>query len=332
MKLGSVGEFGLIDRIQNVLGDQRHGFPLGIGDDAAVLPAQGDREIVVASDAMVEGVHFDRNYFSLEDLGWKSLAVNLSDLAAMAAEPLAALVSIALPDTWTVSDVDAVYSGLRECSETFGCPVIGGDTTRSLSGCCIAVFVIGALKKGSAIIRSGARAGDLIYVTGELGGARTGFEVLSSAGRKQDYPESMRRFLRPDPRLNQAGRLKDLSVITAMIDISDGLGSDITRLCEQSGLGCTLFADQFPISSECKRWSAEKRKNPQDFVMESGEEYELLFTLDPEMACDLDKKSGTEDIQVTKIGEMTESPGDRRLVIGKKNRPIGDMGWNHFRP
>lgn len=330
MKLESLGEFGLIDRIQKILGKPTLDMALGIGDDAAILPAQGESELVYASDSMVEGVHFDRSYFPPEAIGWKSLAVNLSDLAAMCAKPLAALTSLTLPESWSVEEVDSLYLGMSKCSKTYRCPVLGGDTTRSVSEAVITVSVIGTVKRGEAVLRNTASEGDLICVTGSLGNSRTGFELLSSGKDEDGFKDAVSRFLSPEPQLKMAEKLKKHVLPTAMLDISDGLEADLMRLCQSSRVGCVIEAESVPVADDCKKWTGLNQHNLQDFFLQSGEEYELLFTIDPQYRNRL-QQINEEAGPVSVIGKITGRSDGSSIVSATSTRELEGRGWNHFK-
>jgi thiamine-monophosphate kinase len=334
MKLADLGEFGLIRRLRSACSAGGDRILLGIGDDAAVIRPEGGRSLILTTDAMAEGVHFDRSYFPLESLGWKCLAVNLSDVAAMGGTPVCCVMTAALPESWSVEEVDALYEGLGKCARRYGCPIVGGDTVRTGGGAVFSAAVLGEVPEGGAVLRSGARAGDLLCVTGVLGGASVGLEVLRAGGRESGrFPESVRRFLEPAPRTGEGASLAGRPGITAMIDISDGLVSEIRHVCEDSGLGCIVFADRIPVSEEAARWADGTGESPVRRALESGEEYELLFTADPRVFPDrgLGTPAGIEG-PVTVIGEMRSADRGIRIREGRSEFPLEGRGWDHYRP
>ncbi len=333
MKLSELGEFGLIRRLQDLCAVGNDRVILGIGDDAAVIRCGEDGRMVFTTDAMVEGVHFERSWFPVESLGWKCLAVNLSDVAAMGASPVCCVVTAALPDGWSVEETEALYAGLRRCADRYRCPVVGGDTVRSAGGAVFSIAVLGEMRGAREIRRSGAAAGDRICVTGDLGGAAVGLNVLRSGGKHRDrFPESVRRLLEPLPRAEEAVRLVRSGGVTSMIDISDGLASEIRHLCEASGLGCVLYADRIPVSRETAIWATEAGESPVRLALESGEEYELLFTADPaaRMNQAVAGFAGPAD-KVTVIGEMRPRDAGIRIREDGAELPLTAGGWDHYR-
>jgi thiamine-monophosphate kinase len=325
MRPSEIGEFGLIERIRLASARASGRVPLGIGDDAAVVTQRPGRQILFACDAMVEAVHFDPRYVPAESLGYKALAVNLSDIAAMGGEPLCALSAVGLTDRWSVEDVEALYRGMARCGDRYGCPVAGGDTVRSPAAAFVSVSVLGECAAGSEIRRSGARPGDLLCVTGELGGAAVGFEALSRGADPGRFPVSTARFLEPEPRLSEARRLRGALRPTAMIDISDGLGSEIRHLCGRSGTGCILFEDRVPVSAEAALWAGLSGRDALEFALASGEEYELLFTAGPRSL-----EAGPPE-GVTVIGEMRPAAEKcTRVSATGVRRPLAASGWEHY--
>ncbi len=328
MKIADLGEFGLIDRLGRIIQKSSDNIILGMGDDAAVLNIGSNRFSVLTTDAMVEGVHFDLKYTPLESLGWKTLAINLSDIAAVGAIPRFAVVSIAIPEKWKVEDVELLYRGIKSCGDEYGCVVVGGDTTRSKNAAFISVTVLGEVEREFLISRSGARIGDFLCVTGELGGARLGLETLKGGSTGDRFSRSIKKFLMPEARINQARKLIRELRIDSMIDISDGLSSEIHHLCKQSGLGCIIWAEKIPIAEEVMIWAERKKISPLMFALESGEEYELLFTADPDRIRQWQEKDREPFISV--IGEMI--PKHRGILIEEegKRKKIPFSGWEHF--
>jgi thiamine-monophosphate kinase len=333
MRLSELGEFGLIRRLQEICTPRDGRVILGIGDDAAVIRHGESGRLILTTDAMAEGVHFDRAWFPAESLGWKCLAVNLSDVAAMGGSPICGVLTAALPDDWRVEEVEALYAGIKRCADRYGCPIVGGDTVRTAGGAVFSVAVLGEIPGGKEIRRSGASIGDRICVTGQLGGASVGLDVLRSGGRdKALFPESVRRFLEPLPRMEEATGLARSGGVTSMIDISDGLASEIRHLCNDSGLGAVLVADRIPVSAETVRWASAAGESPVQRALESGEEYELLFTADPAVLPDRAEACfpGLPD-PVTVIGEMMPADAGIRIREGGGDSPLAAKGWDHYR-
>jgi thiamine-monophosphate kinase len=326
------GEFELIRRIRSRIGCPGGSIAQGIGDDTAVLSSAGDRDLLLTSDALVEGVHFRKSYTPMESLGWKALAVNLSDVAAMGGTPLACVVTLGISEGWKTSDVDEVYEGLIRCSVFGECPVSGGDTVRTKGAGFIDVTVLGMAEKGKAKLRSGARPGDRIWITGKPGGARTGLEVLENEVPEEEFIDSVNRFLEPRPPVKFAPLLAGCSGIHAMIDISDGIASDLIHVCEESGMGCELWRENIRPTEETMLWcSREGDKDPVEFALAGGEEYMLLFTADPvEIGEDFLRSIGATE-EISCIGCITEQ--NQRVMISNCNRreTLKPSGWDHLK-
>jgi thiamine-monophosphate kinase len=331
MRLYQIGEFSLIDRLRKAVQMRSNQVLLGIGDDAAVLRAHPQSDIILTTDALIEGVHFDLEYTPLESLGWKALAVNLSDIAAMGGSPLGATVSIAIPDRWRVEDVENLYAGLSRCAKTFRCPIVGGDTSRSLDGCFLSIAIAGETGLDQSVRRSGARVGDILCLTGEMGGAKTGLEALIQRTGKRRFKKSIRRFLEPIPRLEASSLLIRRLPVSSMIDVSDGLASEIQHLCMESDVGCSVDEERIPVSSEAIRWAKEQHKPLSSYRFESGEEYELLFTL-PRKAVEKNRifHRLAQSVSVSIIGEITVPSRGVQIRRRKKTVPMDFHGWNHF--
>ncbi|MFH1940905.1 MAG: thiamine-phosphate kinase, partial [bacterium] len=245
--------------------------------------------------------------------------------------PKYAVVSLGLSERWEAEDVESLYEGMNRCAETFGCSIVGGDTVRSKGGCFLSVAVVGEVEETCLVRRGGASERDLLCVTGVLGGARVGLDVLASGAMRSDFQDAVARFLEPRPRVKEVRQLvKELSV-SSMIDISDGLSSEAHHLCESSGLGCLMDEDQIPVSEDAIRWVEYKGGDPMAYALESGEEYELLFTVDRASYERWDRKASAEgrpDVFV--IGEMTRKENGIRMRKGGKTKTLSRKGWDHF--
>jgi thiamine-monophosphate kinase len=303
---GASGEFDLIRRLAAVLGPASGGVRVGIGDDAAVL-AGG---VVATLDLVVEDVHFRRSTSSLEDVGWKALAVNISDLAAMAADPVCALVGLGLPAGISHDDAEELYRGLHDCAATHRCPVAGGDISRA-AALTLAVAVIG--QAPAPVLRSGAVPGDLLVVTGELGGSEAG-RILLERG---DAPPSLaERHLRPRPRLGESRRLAGAA--HAMLDVSDGVASDAARLADASGVRVVVDLDRLPLQAGVAEVAAGQGMEPGAFAATGGEDYELLAAVPADLAAGL---------PVTVIGRVEAGSG----VAFEGAGAHGSLrGWDHL--
>lgn len=333
MRLSEAGEFGLIHRIQKIVQRERPDLVQAIGDDTAIVQAAPGREQLLTTDALVEGVHFDLDYTPMETLGWKALAINISDIAAMGGRPLYALVTLALSKDWSVGDIEILYHGMSRCGDQFGCAIVGGDTVHSPHSTCISVTVIGDVPVGKSVRRNGAQAGDLICVTGELGGSLTGLEVLMSGENKAEYKKSTQHFLTPIPRLNEAQAIVKEFSPTAMIDISDGLASEIGHLCENSGLGCLVRFEDIPLIEESRQWAEQSNAPIEKYAFQSGEEYELLFTVEKDRFIAWSASEGDNvGIPISVIGEMTAGKNRICLYGDGRDAPLPGNGWDHFLP
>jgi len=335
--LDKLGEFGLIRRIQETIKLENNSTVVGIGDDAAVLEP-GEKQIVVSTDMLVEGVHFDLTFCPLRHLGYKAVAVNVSDIAAMNALPTQITVSLAISARYTVEAIEELYDGIRVACENYKVDLVGGDTTSSKSGLVISVTAIGEVAKGEAVLRSTAQPNDLICVTGDLGAAYLGLQVLErekqvfldNPDMQPDLQEKeylVQRQLKPEARMDFIYELKELEVKpTAMIDISDGLASEILHLCNQSKTGAALYQDKLPADQQVLNTAEEFKLDPVMCILNGGEDYELLFTV---KLADFDKIRNHPDITI--IGKMTEATEGVRLITPSGNSfPIKAQGWTHF--
>ena len=259
------------------------------------------------------------------------MAINLSDLAAMGGTPLCALFSLGIRENWSVNMLEKLVQGIRACSKTYHCPVVGGDTVRAPHDCTFTMTVLGEIKTGTAVFRCGALPGDYFCVTGPLGNARTGLEVLRKGINNRSYKRAISRFLRPEPRIQEAGHLVSAGGVTAMIDISDGLASELRHLCQASHVGCELEARQIPVAGETIRWTEKQGISPVPFVMESGEEYELLLTIRPDQYHTLNTAENKIRIPLFKIGRVCDAESGMVLMDHGKKTEIRAKGWDHFR-
>ncbi|MBN2104366.1 thiamine-phosphate kinase [bacterium] len=330
MGLSDVGEFGLIKRFRSHLSFHSNRIGLGIGDDGALIKPNPAWETIFTIDTLVEHVHYDLSYTPFEALGWKALAVNLSDVAAMGGLPVCAIVSLGISDFWTIKTIDDFYQGLNACSHAFQCPIVGGDTVRLPRDSIITITVIGEVESGCALKRSGARPGDYLCVTGPLGDARSGMEVLTEGNNDLEYNDARTRFLKPVPRIYESRKLLKHGGVTSMIDISDGLSSEIHHICRESHVGCRIFADRVPIASSALRWIEKREHSILSFVMESGEEYELLFTIQPEAYYRLESNQYYGISTLQKIGDIRKASEGVIIEINGETTPLNFQCWDHF--
>jgi thiamine-monophosphate kinase len=334
--ISELGEFGLIDRLTKDIQLKNKSTVKGVGDDAAILD-YGNKQIVVSSDLLTEGIHFNLMYVPLKHLGYKAVIVNLSDVCAMNAIPKQIVVNIALSGKFSVEAVEELYSGIHEACEKYGVDLVGGDTTSSLTGLTISITVLGEVETENVVLRGGAKPNDLLCVTGDLGGAYMGLQLLERENEVYKVNQNMQpqlvgydyilqRQLRPEVRMDIVLAFKKLNIKpTSMIDISDGLSSEIHHLCKNSNLGCNLFEDKIPLDFQTKKMAEEMNINPLVAVLNGGEDYELLFTAS---ITDYDKIKNDPDFTI--IGHMNEaSEGINLITTGGSSIPLIAQGWNH---
>lgn len=334
--IAELGEFGLIERITKDIKIKNNSTIKGVGDDAAILE-YAEKQIVVSSDLLTEGIHFNLMYVPLKHLGYKAVVVNLSDVCAMNAIPKQVVVNIALSGKFSVEAVEELYSGIHLACEKYGVDLVGGDTTSSLTGLTISITVLGEVEKENVVLRSGAKPTDLLCVTGDLGGAYMGLQLLERENEVFKVNENMQpqlsgfdyileRQLKPEARLDIVSAFKKLGIKpTSMIDISDGLSSEIHHLCKNSNLGCNIFEDKIPLDFQTKKMAEEMNINPLVAALNGGEDYELLFTLP---LSDYEKVKNDPDFTI--IGHMTEVAEGVNLITGAGSAiPLVAQGWEH---
>lgn len=336
--LSKLGEFGLIRHLTQHINLKNPSTLKGVGDDAAVIDCGNGKVQLVSTDMLVEGVHFDLAYAPLKHLGYKAATVNFSDIVAMNALPKQLLVSIALSSRFPLDAVEELYAGILLACERYGVDLVGGDTTSSRSGLIISCTVLGEAEKEKVVYRSGAKDKNLLCVTGDLGGAYTGLlmlerekEVFKSNPNIQPDLEGndyiLERQLKPEARVDIPPMLEGLGVKpTAMIDISDGLASELLHICTQSSLGAQLYEEKIPIDPMTYARAREFNLDPTMCALNGGEDYELLFTIDIN---DFEKIKGNPDITV--IGHMAPKEAGVNMV-SKSNtvHPVTAQGWDAF--
>lgn len=335
MKVSDIGEFGLIDRLAQLVAVHREDVVVGIGDDVAVLRGDGASWLLATIDSQVEGIHFLREAISPYQLGRKALAINVSDIAAMGGEPTFALVSLALPPDVEVAWVEALYRGLRSEGDISGVAVVGGNIARSPDGVVIDIALLGRVLPEELLLRSGARPGDLVLVTGTLGDSAAGLHLILHPDTP--VPDAVRRYLlerhlTPTPRLKEARVIARSRQATAMIDVSDGLSSDVGHICDRSGVGVRLWAERIPISDALRQVAAVTERPAWDWALAGGEDYELCFTAPPEKAEALAREvTAVTGTAVTVVGEILPAESGRWVVLpdGRK-APLEAKGWRHF--
>jgi thiamine-monophosphate kinase len=337
-ELTTLGEFGLINLLTRNIKLKQKSSVLGVGDDAAIFEF-GDNQAVVTTDLLTEGIHFNLVYTPLKHLGYKAVVVNLSDIYAMNATPSQILVSIAISSKFTTEMVEAIYEGIHLACKVYGVDLAGGDTSSSMTGLTLSITAIGTAPKEQIVRRSGAKPTDLICVSGNLGAAYMGLQLLERERRLFDgekgtqpdltgYKYILERQLKPEARGDIIRSMKDNDILpTAMIDISDGLSSEIQHVCDASETGCRLYTERIPIANETREAAAEMNLEPATIAMNGGEDYELLFTVP------LSAYSTLMTIpDITSIGHMTVKSEGRCLVLPDGSlTEIQSMGWNSLK-
>lgn len=337
-EIASLGEFGLIDHLTRNNETHHASTILSVGDDAAVLDHFG-KQIVVTTDLLIEGVHFDMIYTPLTHLGYKSVIVNLSDIYAMNATPAQITLSIGISNRFSVEALEEFYEGVYAACEKYNVDLVGGDTTTSNKGFIISVTAIGEVAPDRFVKRDGAKKGDLVCVSGDLGAAYLGLLLMEREKKiflespsvqpdleSQDY--ILRRLLKPEARKDIIGFFEENDIFpTSMMDISDGLSSELLHICKQSNVGCVLHEDKIPIAEESRQFAFKLDMDPTACALSGGEDYELLFTVKQE---DYDKLVLNEQISV--IGYITEAAEGRHIITRSGNKhALSAQGWNAFK-
>jgi len=335
--LSELGEFALIEHLTKNFDIKHQSTIKGIGDDAAVINP-GNNNIVVTTDMLVEGVHFDLSYAPLKHLGYKAVIVNLSDVYAMNANATQITVSIAVSNRFPLEALEELYAGIETAAKIYNVDVVGGDTTSSTSGLLISVTALGEVNKGQEVYRSGAKPNDLLVLTGDVGGAYMGLQVLErekevfkvNPNNQPDldaYTYIMERQLKPEARKDIIALLKDLNVKpTAMIDVSDGLSSEILHICKASKVGCDLYEDKIPLDPQVISTCEEFDIDSTTIALNGGEDYELLMTISQE-----DYPKIKANPHLTVIGFITEESAGAHLVTrGDTKIKLQAQGWKNF--
>ncbi|MBR3442459.1 MAG: thiamine-phosphate kinase [Bacteroidaceae bacterium] len=349
-EISTLGEFGLIRRLTKDIELKNKETVKGVGDDCAVLNYGSERDVLVTTDLLMEGVHFDLTYMPLKHLGYKAAQVNFSDVYAMGGTPRQITVSLALGRRFTIEDMDELYAGLRLACDAHGVDIVGGDTTSSRTGLAISITCIGDVEKGQAILRSGARPTDLVCVSGDLGAAYMGLQLLErenqvyyqqlEEARKKDANATidfqpdfagreylLERQMRPEARRDIVERLRQAGIRpTAMMDVSDGLSSELLHICHESGVGCRVYEERIPLDYQTAVMAEELNMNVTTCALNGGEDYELLFTVP---IADHEKIEQMEGVRL--IGHITEaSLGSVLITRDGQEFPLKAQGWQAF--
>lgn len=338
-EVNELGEFGLIDRLTGGLGEKQNDSTIkGIGDDCAIMRFEG-KDVLVSTDLLLEGVHFDLTYVPLKHLGYKAVVVNLSDIYAMNGKPKQITVSLGISKRFAVEHLEALYEGIKLACGIYGVDLVGGDTTASRQGLVISVTAIGEVEPGKAVERSGAKDTDLICVSGDLGASYMGLQLLerektASNGQKDFVPDFagkeylVERQLKPEARKDIIKALADEGVMpTAMIDVSDGLSSELLHICKNSGTGCRIYEERIPIDYQTALMAEEIGMNMMTAALNGGEDYELLFTVPLHCHEQIKKIKG-----VSVIGHITKPElGCAMVTRDGSETPLQAQGWNSLK-
>jgi thiamine-monophosphate kinase len=338
VSIEQLGEFGLIKHLTGPFTTVQKSTIKSVGDDAAVIDTGNGKVTLVTTDMLLEGIHFDLMYMPLKHLGYKAVAVNISDICAMNGEAKQITVSIGLSSKYTLAAVEELYDGIRAACKNYNVDLVGGDTTSSKQGLILSITAIGEADKEKVVYRTGAKEGDLLCVSGDLGAAYMGYQLLEREKRVfLETPEVqpdlagfdyvLERQLKPEARVDILALLSKAGVLpTAMIDISDGLASEIFHLCEQSGVGMNVYEEKIPIDSVTYNTAREFNLDPTMCALSGGEDYELLFTISQS---DFEKVKDISEISI--IGHCTAIDSGKYLISKSGNvHPIQAQGWNHF--
>jgi thiamine-monophosphate kinase len=344
MKLSDLGEFGLIDKIRNSSAPPSPSVLVGIGDDAAVVKMRASAPLLATTDMLIEGVHFDLSFTDFYSLGWKSAAVNISDIAAMGGTPRFCLTSLGIPPFFSVEQIAGFYRGLNALLTAHRTALVGGDTCSSPRGMTVCVTLLGDIEKKFVVGRGGAKPGDGIFVTGTLGDSAAGLEILRSEVRSQKSevrrkeskseirpPKSaisflINKHLCPVPRVEWGRKLARARCATAMIDVSDGLSSDLSHICEQSGVGAVIEAGKIPLSPQLRKAASRLGAAPLQYALSGGEDYELLFTVPRGKGA----KLRSLGVPATEIGEITRQRTVQIMDASGEKTVLAPTGFEHF--
>ncbi|MEK6280925.1 MAG: thiamine-phosphate kinase [Acidobacteriota bacterium] len=337
-----MNEFDRIKQIRTMAeerGGNSSGLIRGIGDDAAVVKSFAGTDVVISTDLLVEDIDFRRDTTRPDLLGYKTLAVSLSDIAAMASRPRWALLSIGVPpDVWNSEFLDQFYEGFFKLADRYGVKLIGGDLSRTPEKIVIDSIVIGECQSNRELFRAGAKPGDQIYVTGFLGDAAAGLRLIErgarlnlgeSRGDNHPVDTLLLRHLQPEPRVGWGLLIGEKQLATAMIDISDGLSSDLNHLCDESGVGAIIEASRLPIDEVVAELCGRRALDPLMLALHGGEDFELLFTVPPEKVGQL--PSRVDGVSITRIGEIRKASEGVRISEGPRVWKLEPGGWEHFR-
>lgn len=328
-------EFDLIRRLQAQAAQPDPHVFKGIGDDTAIIKTSSTEWTLITTDLLAEGVHFDPATSSFRDIGYRAAIANLSDIAAMGGTPRFMLVSIAIPPTCSTTEIQELYRGMMQAGSPYDVRLIGGDTSASQQGLFLNITLTGVVKPRQALLRSGAREGDRLYVTGTLGDSRAGLDLLKSRQRPKLRPADARFLLarhhRPSARIAEGQWLVKQGLAGAAIDLSDGLTGDLRHICEESAVGAEIIADALPLSPACRAYAAARRLDARQIALQGGEDYELLFTVPRSKHVRFERLAGKTRFHFTCIGSITSKRLGLRLRTGTNTtQPLPVTSYEHF--
>ena len=333
MKLSEIGEFGLIEKIRGRKTAYDDDVVIGIGDDCAILRRGAILE-ALTTDCLVAGTHYENGWLSMRDVGWKVLAVNVSDVAAVGGTPRHALVTLFLPDDVTTTDVDDLYDGMEECGAKYGVSIVGGDIVRIKGPFAVSVTLAGTCERDEVVLRSGARNEDIVVVTGSLGDAALGMKCLKDGvevGESGALYDAVKKFRRPEARFAESRAIVQELRPSSMIDVSDGLLSDVWHILESSKVGIMLDADLIPVSPGAIEFFKGGREEALSWALGSGEEYELLFTMAARMEAKLPELSEKLGIKLTRIGKIVPKSSGVKMAGPEGEQDLKPGGFDHFK-
>ncbi|PKM92875.1 MAG: thiamine-phosphate kinase [Elusimicrobia bacterium HGW-Elusimicrobia-4] len=330
MKISQLGEFGLIERIRrkNKKAVHHPGTVIGTGDDCSVVKCSRREHLLFTTDTLVENVHFSKKYYSFFDIGYKSLADNLSDIAAMGGSPLYALITAGFPAETKIEDIDEIYRGISKLASEFNVEIIGGDTVKSPTALIISITLIGKTIYETGVKRSGATVGDLIFTTGNFGDSSAGLYLLQKG--IPGYKELKKKHLNPYPRIKEGLFIAKSDFATSMIDSSDGFNKSVRFICQESKVGCEIYFDKIPVSNQLKKFvttyhlSQDKSCDYTTYCLFGGEEYELIFTVPPSKKAYFKKR-------FYEVGKITKNKKIVYLDSNSKKINLKDKGYDHFK-
>jgi thiamine-monophosphate kinase len=331
MKLSDSGEFELIEKIKGMFPAPGGGIVKGIGDDCAVVESSGDRVMLFTTDVLIEGVHFTKDLIDPENLGRKALAVNISDIAAMGGKPLYAILTLGSPEYVEVEFIEKILSGINSLAGEFDIEVIGGDTALSPERLMLDIFLVGESGKDEVLYRSGAGAGQVVFVTGKIGSSAAGLDILKKGIKSEKFEPLVRAHIMPRPHQKEGNLIASSGLATSLIDVSDGMVSDLRHICEGSKVGAVIKEDDLPISEECRLYCGSYGIDTLEFALFGGEDYVLMGTVPEHMYYKLRDQMKSGGCAFFPIGRTRKEPG---ILLQDKSGEIKKVevrGYDHFR-